>query len=60
LRSALPGLPALLISGDTAPERLREAHEAGLPLLHKPVAAEELLAGMLAALKDARTESHPA
>jgi len=33
------GLPiaALVITGDTAPERLREASAAGLPLLHKPV-----------------------
>lgn len=50
LRSALPGLPAVLVSGDTAPERLREAHEAGLPLLHKPVAVEQLVATLLAAL----------
>lgn len=55
LRSALPGLPALLISGDTAPERLREAHEAGLLLLHKPVAAEDLIGALLSALKDVRT-----
>jgi signal transduction histidine kinase/CheY-like chemotaxis protein len=30
-------LPALLITGDTAPERLREAQATGVPLLHKPV-----------------------
>jgi CheY-like chemotaxis protein len=30
-------LPALLITGDTAPERLREARASGVPLLHKPV-----------------------
>lgn len=35
-------LPALLITGDTAPERLAEAHALGLPLLHKPVPPEEL------------------
>lgn len=35
-------LPALLITGDTAPERLVEASQSGLPLLHKPVAAAEL------------------
>ena len=38
LREASPGLPALLVSGDTAPARLREADAAGLRLLHKPVA----------------------
>jgi signal transduction histidine kinase/CheY-like chemotaxis protein len=30
-------IPAFLISGDTSPERLREAHEEGYYLLHKPV-----------------------
>lgn len=30
-------IPALVITGDTAPDRLREAHESGYPLLHKPV-----------------------
>jgi signal transduction histidine kinase len=31
-------VPALLITGDTAPERLREACASGIPLLHKPMA----------------------
>ena len=30
-------IPAFLISGDTAPERLREARASGYYLLHKPV-----------------------
>jgi CheY-like chemotaxis protein len=30
-------IPAFLMSGDTAPERLREARESGHHLLHKPV-----------------------
>ena len=50
LRERLGEVPALLVSGDTAPERLREAQSSGLPLLHKPVAAEKLLKAMLAAL----------
>jgi signal transduction histidine kinase/CheY-like chemotaxis protein len=37
LRRLWPTLPALLISGDTAPERLREARDAGVELLHKPL-----------------------
>ena len=38
LRSALGAtIPAFLISGDTAPERLREAAASGYHLLHKPV-----------------------
>ncbi|WP_051077439.1 ATP-binding response regulator [Janthinobacterium sp. HH01] len=35
-------LPALLITGDTAPARLREARNSGVPLLHKPVAPAQL------------------
>ncbi|HKW37496.1 MAG TPA: hybrid sensor histidine kinase/response regulator [Burkholderiales bacterium] len=50
LRERLGNVPALLVSGDTAPERLREAQSSGLPLLHKPVAAEKLMEAMLAAL----------
>jgi signal transduction histidine kinase/CheY-like chemotaxis protein len=30
-------IPAFLVSGDTTPERLREAHDSGYYLLHKPV-----------------------
>ncbi len=43
LRLAQPGISALLVSGDTAPDRLRQAHAVGIPLLHKPVAIEELV-----------------
>lgn len=35
-------IPAIIVTGDTAPERLREANEAGHPLLHKPVEPERL------------------
>ena len=37
-------LPALLITGDTAPERLREAKQTGLHVLHKPVRPAQLRA----------------
>jgi CheY-like chemotaxis protein len=37
-------IPAFLISGDTAPERLREAQESGHRLLHKPVSPMKLRA----------------
>ncbi|OYU26485.1 MAG: hypothetical protein CFE41_15625 [Burkholderiales bacterium PBB2] len=53
LRNALPGLPAVLITGDTAPERLREAHAAGLVLLHKPVLEDQLIAAIHQALVEA-------
>jgi two-component system, sensor histidine kinase len=39
-------VPALLITGDTAPERLREAHDTGLLLLHKPVPGGKLRAAI--------------
>jgi signal transduction histidine kinase/ActR/RegA family two-component response regulator len=51
LRERLGNVPALLVSGDTAPERLREARSSGLPLLHKPVSAEKLTEAILAALR---------
>jgi len=35
-------VPAAIITGDTAAERLREAHASGLELLHKPVPADRL------------------
>ena len=43
-------LPAVLVTGDTAPERIREASASGLPLLHKPVSPDQLyrcIAGVL-------------
>lgn len=35
-------IPAILVTGDTAPERIREASESGLTLLHKPVSSARL------------------
>jgi CheY-like chemotaxis protein len=37
LRSARPGLPALIVTGDTAPHRLGELEGSGVGVLHKPV-----------------------
>jgi len=58
LRAALGrAIPALLVSGDTAPERLREASARGYHLLHKPVppmALRALLTRQLAASEAAR------
>jgi signal transduction histidine kinase len=50
LRARLGEVPALLVTGDTAPERLREAAGSGLPLLHKPVFADTLRTAILNAL----------
>jgi signal transduction histidine kinase len=37
-------LPAAILTGDTAPDRLREADAAGYPLLHKPINGGKLRA----------------
>ncbi|OGI62769.1 MAG: hypothetical protein A2W18_11185 [Candidatus Muproteobacteria bacterium RBG_16_60_9] len=39
-------IPALVVTGDTGPDRLREAEASGYPLLHKPVMPERLRATM--------------
>lgn len=41
-------IPAILITGDTVPDRLQEAARLGLPVLHKPVSPETLRAAMAA------------
>jgi len=45
-------IPAFLISGDTAPERLREAAASGFHLLHKPVQPNALRAMVSQFLRD--------
>lgn len=39
-------IPAMLITGDTAPDRLREARDSGILLLHKPVVFSRLRAAV--------------
>jgi len=39
-------IPGMLITGDTAPDRLKEAQESGLLLLHKPVSNQRLRAAI--------------
>jgi CheY-like chemotaxis protein len=34
--------PTLVVTGDTAPERIAEIHASGFEILHKPVGAEQL------------------
>jgi signal transduction histidine kinase/CheY-like chemotaxis protein len=41
-------LPALLITGDTAPERLHDAESSHLPILHKPVVSARLKEAVVA------------
>lgn len=37
------GTPAVLITGETSPELLKQAHEAGLVVLHKPLQPRQLI-----------------
>ena len=50
-------IPGMLITGDTAPDRLKEAQDSGLLLLHKPVANSRLRAAIAHLV--ARHESPP-
>jgi len=52
-------IPALVITGDTAPDRLREATARGYPLLHKPVQPAKLRSTLryLAQHRDAMSQS---
>ena len=45
-------LPALLITGDTGPERLREAMASGIPVLHKPVSSSQLFHALISILPE--------
>ncbi|MBV8379476.1 MAG: hybrid sensor histidine kinase/response regulator [Paucibacter sp.] len=56
LRLAVPGLPAVLITGDTVPERLVAVYASGIPLLHKPVPEVQLLDAIRTALRSAVTK----
>jgi signal transduction histidine kinase/CheY-like chemotaxis protein len=47
-------IPALIVTGDTAPERLRQAKESGFALLHKPVPPARLGAFLRNAIRGAR------
>jgi CheY-like chemotaxis protein len=45
-------IPAIIITGDTAAERLREAHACGYHVLHKPVSPRPLRAMLKRVLRD--------
>ncbi len=55
--AAIGATPAVLISGDTAPDRLQEATRAGITLLHKPVGLPTLQAE-LGRILDAKGPRH--
>ncbi len=47
VRAALDmAVPALILTGDTAPERVMDIHRSGLKMLHKPVGVHELLGAL--------------
>jgi CheY-like chemotaxis protein len=48
-------IPAALITGDTAPDRLMEARASGLLLLHKPVSNAKLRAAIVNLVGSARS-----
>jgi two-component system, sensor histidine kinase len=50
-------VPAIIISGDTAPERLREADASGFHLLHKPVRPAKLRALLAFVLAEERRKT---
>jgi len=50
-RGLVPGLPALLITGDTAAGLRRDAEALGLALLHKPVSDQSLQKAIAAAVR---------
>jgi signal transduction histidine kinase/ActR/RegA family two-component response regulator len=58
--AAIGPTPALLISGDTAPDRLQEATKAGIKLLHKPVALPMLQAELARILEERGSRHEPA
>ncbi|MGF7004740.1 hybrid sensor histidine kinase/response regulator [Aminobacter sp. BE322] len=46
-------VPAIIITGDTSPERLKEVNASGARILHKPIAGEDLREAILAACRQA-------
>jgi len=48
-------IPALIVSGDTAPSELARVQEAGLAMLHKPLSLEALYAAVNSRLRELAT-----
>jgi two-component system, sensor histidine kinase len=42
-REIAGAVPAVIVTGDTAPQRIAEANAAGFPVLHKPLDGSALL-----------------
>ena len=52
VRQRQAGIAAILMTGETAPERLKAARDAGVELIHKPVSAEALKQQLLRLSRD--------
>ncbi len=52
-------IPAVILTGDTSPDRLREISGSGLPVLHKPALGTTLVASINAALMGRPSRSRP-
>lgn len=50
----MPNLPLLIITGETAPERLQRIHDLRLAVLFKPVAAPRLMEALRSAMRRRR------
>ena len=50
-------LPVLLVTGDTAPERVRQAQQSGFRVLYKPVRAHDLVEALSAEVAAGRARS---
>lgn len=50
-------IPALLITGDTAPDRIAEAQSSGLSVLHKPIEGARLKRSMVVLIIAAETKA---
>jgi DNA-binding NtrC family response regulator len=59
LRQQHGALPALLVTGNTAPAQIAQLARSGVPLLHKPFRAEALLAAIENALAGDRHRRAP-
>ena len=54
-------IPAILVTGDTAPENLRQASASGYPLLHKPLSHGRLRAAVTNLIRrGSQTAARPA
>ncbi|MDN3278244.1 ATP-binding protein [Frankia sp. RB7] len=47
-------VPAVIVTGDTSPSRIRDATASGLRILHKPITGEELYEAIVAVCLDGR------